>query len=106
MIWAFVIAGVICIASLGYAKIEHSSKVAAEAETKACASQLTAQNSAIEAWRAEGAKKAQDAAKALAKATGKAKVWEDNALRLQTVLANRKPTDPQDCKAAWQEIRK
>ena len=45
-------------------------------------------------------------AQALRKAEGRAKVWEDNSARLRAVLTSRKPSDPQDCKAAWAEIRK
>ena len=33
-------------------------------------------------------------------------VWTDNALRLQAILVNRKPTDAKDCKSAWETIRK
>jgi len=67
---------------------------------------LAEQNRAVEAIAKEGAAKAAAAAQALREAEGKAKVWEDDSARWRRVLAARKPTDPQDCKAAWQELRK
>ena len=80
-----------------------SAKLAAQVTVMGA--QIGEQNRAVEALAAEGARKAQEASKAIAKAEVKAKVWTDNALRLQAVLTARKPTDATDCKAAWQEIR-
>jgi len=108
------VAAAIAFVSLGaYAKLEHSGKVAAQAQTEACntarvamGEQIKQQNSAVEALQAAGVAKAATAAKALAKAEVRAKVWDDQAKRLQAALTARKPDGPKDCKAAWQEIRK
>lgn len=111
--WVAVAAGVV-ILGLGVAlKVQsarldtcQADKVKLEAQAKILGAQIAEQNRAVEALAAAGAAKTAAGAKALAKAEGKAKVWEDNAFSLRAVLTNRKPTDPQDCKAAWQEIRK
>ncbi len=83
-------------------------KVRAELQPKltACEGAVKEQNAAVEALHAAGVAKAAAAAQALAKAEVNAKVWIDQATRLQAVLTARKPTDPQDCKEAWVEIRK
>ena len=76
------------------------------AQVTVMGAQIGEQNRAVEALAAEGARKAAAASQALAKAEGKARVWADNALRLQAVLTARKPTDDKTCSAAWAEIRK
>jgi nitric oxide reductase large subunit len=60
----------------------------------------------LKALAEETAQKQAQSAQALRKAEGRAKVWDDQAKRLTAILAARKPTDPQDCKAAWVELRK
>lgn len=104
------IAIAICLAFGGLQTYRLHSCQAEFAATKAQVTVLGAhigeQNRAVEALQAAGAAKAKESAQALIKAEGKAKVWEDNAVRLQSVLTNRKPTDPRDCAAAWKEIRK
>ena len=91
-------------------KIRESGKDAVRAELQpkldSCQADIKRQNDAVEALRAESAKKQATTAAALVKAEKKAKVWDDQAKRLTAVLATRKPTDATDCKAAWQEIRK
>lgn len=67
---------------------------------------LTACEGKIQALADETAQKQAQSAEALRKAEGRAKVWDDQAKRLQAILTSRKPSDPQDCKAAWQELRK
>lgn len=113
MIYAYIVAGIIFIALAGYAKIEHSGKVEAQTQTEACntarvamGEQIKQQNAAVDSLKATADAKQATASQALAKAEGRAKVWEDNSARLRAVLASRKPTDPQDCKSAWTEIRK
>lgn len=111
--WAAIAAGVV-ILGLGMALTVQSArldtcqadKVKLEAQAKILGAQIAEQNRAVSALAAAGAAKTAAGVKALAAADKKAKVWEDNALRLQTILTNRKPTDPQDCKTALQEIRK
>ena len=71
-----------------------------------CEGDLKAQNAALDALKAAGEAKAKAAAKALAGASKKAETWEKQAARLTAVLTGRKPDGPQDCKAAWAEIRK
>lgn len=106
MIYAMIGMAIVMALSLGYAKLEHSSKVEAQAKEEACNTKIDAQNVAIAALAADAAKKQAAGAQALKAAEGKAKVWTDNAVRLQAALTARKPDGPKDCKAAWQEIRK
>ena len=113
MIYALIGMAIAMAVAIGYAKIEHSGKLEAQAQTEACntarvamGEQIKQQNAAVDALSADAAKKQAEASQALAKAEGKAKVWTDNALRLQGVLTARKPGDAQDCKTAWTEIRK
>lgn len=67
---------------------------------------LTACEGQIKALADETAQKQAQSAQALRKAEARAQVWDSQAKRLQAILTNRKPTDPQDCKAAWTELRK
>ena len=74
-----------------------------------CSAAVQRQNDALAALKAEADKKQARAAQALAGATQKARVWEDNAARLRAVLtAPRKAGEavPTSCDAAWAEIRK
>ena len=85
--------------------------VRAELEPKltACNDAVQRQNDAIARLHEEAAKKQAAAATALARASQKARVWEDNAARLRAVLtAPRKAGEavPTSCEAAWKEIRK
>lgn len=79
---------------------------ALKAQVTVMGAQIWEQNRAVEALAAEGARKAAEASKALAKAEGRAQVWDKQAKRLQDVLTRRKPTDDNSCVAAWAEIRK
>lgn len=106
MIYALIGMGIALAVAMGYAKIEHSGKLEAEAKVEAMGAKIEQQNAAVEALAAEGARKQAAGTVALRKAETKAKVWTDNALRLQAALAARKPTDAKDCKSAWQEIRR
>lgn len=106
MIYAIVGLLIALAIATGWGKIQHSGKLAAEARLETCNAKVAEQNRAVEALAAEGARKTAEGAKAIAKAEGRAKVWTDNAARLQAVLAGRKTTDAQDCKSAWEEIRK
>lgn len=77
------------------------------AQVTVMGAQIGEQNRAVEALAADAAKKQAAAAQALAKATGRAKVWEDNAARLRAVLTAPMAADaPTDCAAAWTEIRR
>jgi len=106
MLYAFLAAGLISVASLGYGYVQHSGKEAALARVDALNVQIKAQNDAVNALKAESDAKQSAAKKALAKAEGKSKVWENNAVRLQNVLTNRKPDGDKSCAGAWKEIRK
>ena len=100
------------LAGIGYSiRKAGADAVRAELQPKleACEGAVKAQNDALEALRKAGAEKQARAAQALAGATQKAKVWEDNATRLRAVLtAPRKAGEavPTSCDAAWAEIRK
>ena len=75
------------------------------AQVTVMGAQIGEQNRAVEALAAEGARKAQEASKALAKAEGRALVWDEQAKRLRAILTARKPTET-SCTAAWEAIRK
>ncbi|MEY4429586.1 MAG: hypothetical protein RLZZ182_2275 [Pseudomonadota bacterium] len=104
--YALIGMGIALILALGVAKIEHSGKLEAQAQVEAREATIRQQNAAVEALAAESARKQAAGAAALRQAEGKAKVWTDQALRLQAALTSRKPTDATDCKSAWQELRK
>ena len=106
MIWLYAAAAIAFAAVGAYAKIEHSGKLAAQAQVAERDARIEQQNQAVEQLKADSDRKAAAGAVALRKAEGVAKVWTDQALRLQAVLTNRKPTDAKDCKSAWEEIRK
>ena len=113
MIYLYAAIAIAFAAVSGYAAIQHSGKLQAQAETKACQTQVAAmgeqikqQNAAVDNLKSVADAKAAAASQALAKAEGKGKVWQDNAVRLQAVLTSRKPDGPKDCKAAWEELRK
>ena len=69
-------------------------------------SQIAEQNRAVESLRVDSIRKQAQSAQALAKAEGRAKVWDEQAKRLQAALTSRKPTDSKECKDAWAELRK
>lgn len=93
-----------------YHTVKKSGYTEAEAEYKpkleACAGEVDKQNKAVAAMAEETARRQAASAQALSKATVKAKAWEDNAVRLQGVLAGRKPDGDKSCAGAWGEIRK
>ena len=100
------------LAGIGYSiRKAGADAVRAELQPKldACAAAVQRQNDALAALKAEAEKKQAAASKALAGATQKARIWEDNAARLRAVLtAPRKAGEaaPTSCEAAWVEIRK
>ncbi len=111
MIYAYIVAGLAFLAVAGYAKIQHSGKLEAQAKVEACETKVNAmgeqikqQNAAVDSLKTEADAKAATASKALAKAEGRAKVWDEDAKRLRAILTSRKDA-PKDCKAAWGDIR-
>ena len=113
MAWGAIAAGVV-ILGLGVAlKVQsarlescQADRVKLESQAKVLGAQIAEQNRAVEALRDAGIRKEAEGIKALRKAEGRAKVWEDDSARWRAVLAGRKPTDAQDCKTAWSELRK
>lgn len=96
------------LAGIGYSiRKAGADAVRAELQPKleACGAEVEKHNQAARVMAEESAKRQAAAAHALRVASSKAKVWEDNAAKLRDALTNRKPTDPQDCKAAWDVIR-
>ncbi len=83
---------------------------AAKAQITVMGAQIGEQNRAVEALEAAGRQKAKEAAQALAKAEGRARVWDEQAKRLAGLLAAPRapdaPPQPTDCAAAWRELRK
>ena len=71
-----------------------------------CSAEVEKHNAATKALAEESARKAKEAATALAKASAKGKVWEDNAARLRAVLTAPRKAGEDTCSAAWAEIRK
>ena len=106
MIYVYIIVAIAFAAVSGFAAIEHSRAGKYEAQVKERDAKIEQQNQAVEQLKTDSDRKAAAGAVALSKAEGKAKVWTDNALRLQAVLTSRKPTDAKDCKSAWEDIRK
>ena len=113
--FAYLIAGIILVGSLaGFVAMERkaggdSVRAKLQPQIDSCKADVQRQNDALEALRKAGAEKQARAAQALAGATQKARVWEDNAARLRAVLtAPRKAGEaaPTSCDAAWAEIRK
>ena len=111
MIWVWGAIAIAFAAISGYAAIQHSGKLQAQAETKACQTQVATmgeqikqQNAAVDSLKATADAKAATASQELRKAEGRAQVWDAQAKRLQAILAGRKG-GPQDCKAAWGDIR-
>ena len=78
---------------------------AAQQTIGALGEQISAQNQAVEALKAESARRLATSAQALRKAEDRARVWDEQAKRLSAALTARKPDGPQDCKAAWAELR-
>ena len=114
-IFGILIAGIVLVGSLaGFVAMERKAggdavRAKLQPKLEACQASVDAQNAALEALRKAQAEKAARAAQALAGATRKARVWEDNAARLRAVLtAPRKAGEavPTSCEAAWKEIRK
>ena len=109
ILYAVIFLAVAGVIGGAYHTVKKSGYTEAEAEYKPkldqCTGEIEKQNAAVAALAAESARKAQAASQALAKAKVSAKVWEDDAARLRAALTGRKPSDPQDCKAAWATIR-
>lgn len=99
------------LAGIGYSiRKAGADSVRAELQPKldACAVEVEKHNAAARAMAEESARKAKEAARALAAAKVKGKVWEDQAARLTAVLTAKRPPDkpaPTDCRSAWNEIR-
>ena len=110
IVYAVLALGILgALGGIGYSvRKAGADSVRAELQPKldAANASIKAQNAALDALKAAGEAKAAAAAKALQKASERAKTWEQQASRLTAVLTNRKPDAPQDCKAAWAEIRK
>ena len=77
-----------------------------KAQVMVMGSQIAEQNRAVESLKRDSDRKQAQSAQALAKAEGRARVWDEQAKRLQAALTSRKPTDSKECKDAWAELRK
>lgn len=77
-----------------------------KAQVTVMGGQISEQNRAVEALKAEAARRQAQSAQALAKAEARAKTWDDQAKRLTAALTARKPTDSKECRDAWAELRK
>lgn len=106
MMYGLLAAGVVILVLGALLKWQTSRLEDCNADKGRLEAAIAAQNAAVEALRAESARKAADGARALAAASGRAKVWEDNAARLRAVLTAPRKDAPTDCKSAWTEIRK
>lgn len=104
--WAAVAAGIVIVLLMLAVKVQTARLASCHKELAVLEVKVKAQNDAIDALKAESDRKQAAAAKALAKAESKAKVWDDQAKRLAEVLTNRKADGPKDCNSAWTEIRR
>lgn len=108
--WLLAFLAVSAVVGTGIYKLKKwgGDEVRAELQPKldACAGEVQKHNDAAKALAAESARKQAEGAKALSKAKESARVWEDNAVRLQRVLTARKPDGDKTCTGAWSEIRK
>lgn len=108
----YAVVALVIMGGVGYGvgKIKDAGRAEVRAELQpkldTCRETVKRQDEAVKALKTAADAKAAEGAKALREAGKRAKVWEDNAVRLQRALAGRKPTDPQDCKSAWEAIRK
>ena len=106
--WRLILVGLL-LAGLGIqsARLDYCKKGRAEDQARitVLGAQLAEQNRAVEALQAAGAAKAKEAAEALRKAEGRARVWDDQARRLTAILTSPKPPGA-GCREAWAEIRK
>ena len=87
MIYGLVAMGIALIVALGYAKIEHSGKLEAEAQLEACGTKIVAQNAAVQQLKVEGDRRVAAASKgvlAARKATARA---TSEAQRLRVAAA-------------------
>ena len=114
-IFGILIAGIVLVGGItGFVAMERKAggdavRAKLQPQLEACQGAVKAQNEALAALKAAGDAKQAKAAQALAGATRKARVWEDNAALLRAVLtAPRKAGEaaPTSCDAAWVEIRK
>jgi len=106
MLYLYAAAAIAFAAVIGYATIQHSQKLEAQAELGACNTKIEAQNAAIAATKADGDRRVAEAtegAKAAAKATAPAR---NEAERLRVVT--RTVMKPGACPAAEgvAEVRK
>ena len=106
--WRYVLMGLL-LAAVGIqtARLNwcQNGRAADQAKITVLGAQIAEQNRAVEALQAAGVAKAKEAAKALAKAEGRARVWDDQAKRLTALLTAPKPQGA-GCREAWAEIRK
>lgn len=98
MIYLYIVVAIAFAAVSGYAAIEHSGKVAAEAELGACNTKIVSQNAAIATTKADGDRRVAEASKGVAKATKATQAARTEAERLAELLKN--PPKPGACPAA------
>lgn len=79
---------------------------ACEGQVATMGGQIKAQNEAVDALQDESARRLATSAQAARKADDRARVWDEQAKRLQVVLTSRKLDGDKSCAAAWAEIRK
>ena len=109
MLYGLLAAGVVIMILGAGLKWQTSRLEDCKADVGRLEASIAAQTAAVEALRAEADRKAKAAAQALAAASGKARVWEDNAARLRAAMTAVRPAGeaaPTDCGSAWREIRK
>ena len=106
MMYALIGMGIALAVAMGYAKIEHSGKLEAQAELGACNTKIEAQNLAVAALKTEGDRRVAAASKGVAKAKAATAKATSEAERLR-VLAGQ-PAKPGACPAGEgvAEVRK
>lgn len=91
MIYLYIAAAIAFIALGGYAKIQNSGKLEAQAEVSACNTKIEAQNLAVQQLKAEGDRRVAAAGKGIAKAAKATAKARSEAERLR-VLASQPGT--------------
>jgi len=90
----------------GYGAWEHKGKLAAEAETQACAAKLEAQNQAVLALKAEGDRRIAAAQKGLKAASEQGQAARSEAERLRGLVSGATPPGACPAGAAVSELRR
>ena len=106
MIWLYAAAAIAFAAALGYAKIEHSGKLEAQAQVQALGSKIEEQNAAVQQTKADGDRRVAAAQKGVQVATVATAKARSEAQRLRAMQGQPTPAGACPAASAVAEIRK